>query len=169
MSTSHRFFIKTARPRQVEALIIETLGGSGWLYKDAAGRLLRPLSVLREDHLSIRPARDVCRNLVSLDPQPEAPHSCLWRAFARLFGRSPNIENTVATCGELPTWYWLNSMIHVHSPEAAALALALYESRDVETVAEDNEVSGDDEEAVATVISPNHHLVQSAIAASLVS
>lgn len=169
MSTSHRFFIKTARPRQVETLIIETLGGSGWLYEDAAGRLLRPMSVLRDDQLCIRPARDVCRNLVSLDPQPEAPRSRFWRAFSRLFRRSTHIENTAAAGAEVPTWYWLNSMIHVGSPEAATLALALYESRDVEKVAEDNEVSGDDEEAVATVISPSHHLVQAAIAASLVS
>lgn len=169
MSTSHRFFIKTMRPRQVERLIIDTLGGSGWLYPDSTGRLLRPLSVLQEDQLIIKPARDACRNLVSLDPEPREPHSRFGRALAQLFRRSTNLGHAAATDAELPTWYWLNSMIHVHSPEAATLALALYESRDVEKVAEDDEIGGSEEDAVATVVSAKHPLVQAAIAASRVS
>lgn len=131
MSVYQRFYVKTKAPRQVEQLIVETLGGDGWLEPNDKGELLHPVSLLMEGQHSIRPARDVFGNLVDLGAS-----------------ESTSIK-----------WYYLPSTIDLGSVEAAQIALALYKSPLVEMVAEDNEVSGNEDDAVATVIGSDHYLL----------
>lgn len=58
MSVYQRFYIKTSFPREVEQLILDTLGGTGQLEQDDNGRYLRPISVAIRDKDSVQPARD---------------------------------------------------------------------------------------------------------------
>lgn len=131
MSVYQRFYVKTNSPRDVEQLIVETLGGDAWLEPNDKGEFLHPVSLVMEGQSSIQPARDVVGNLVYLGAS-----------------ESPSTR-----------WYYLPSIIDFGSVEAAQVALALYDSPLVDVVAEDNEVSGNDDDAVATVIDSDHYLL----------
>lgn len=71
MPVYQRFYVKTRVPRQVEQMIVDTLGGSAWLEPNDNGEFPHPVTILREDHHYIQPARDVFRNLVDLEARPE--------------------------------------------------------------------------------------------------
>ncbi len=131
MSVHQRFYIKTNSPRQVEQLIVETLGGDAWLEPNDKGEFLHSVSLVMEGESSIRPARDWIGNLV----------------------------DGGACEGLSAMWYYLPSIIEFGSAEAAKVALALYNSPLVGVVAEDNEVSGNEDSAVATVIDSDHYLL----------
>ncbi|HEJ2342254.1 TPA: hypothetical protein ACWLUJ_005771 [Pseudomonas aeruginosa] len=159
MSVYHRFYVKTNSPRQVEQVIVSALGGSAWLESDDRGGFLRPVLILREDQQCIQPARDICRNLVYLESQPEQPKWWWRRALEQLWKRFAHAAPSADTDSQVPKWYWFPAMIRVQSAEAAQIALALYKSPLVEAVAEDNEVSGNEDDAVATVIDSDHYLL----------
>jgi len=131
MSVYQRFYVKTNAPRQVEQLIVETLGGDAWLEPNDKGEFLHTVSLVTEGQSSIQPARDWVGNLV---------------------------DGGICE-GPSARWYYLPSIIELGSPEAAQVAIALYESRLVEVVAEDNEVSGNENDAGAVVIDSDHYLL----------
>ncbi|QCT95476.1 hypothetical protein FEV13_00580 (plasmid) [Stutzerimonas degradans] len=131
MSVYQRFYVKTNAPRQVEQLIVATLGGDAWLEPNDKGEFLHPVSLDMEGQCSIRPARDWVGNLV---------------------------DGGVCD-GPSARWYYLPSIIEFGSAEASQVALALYDSPLVDLVAEDNEVSGNEDDAVATVIDSDHYLL----------
>ena len=160
MSVYMRFYVKTKNLRQVERVIIATLGGRAWLEENERGELLHPLTILRENQHTIQPARDVFRNLVDMSPKPDRPKRNCWSGFSNLWKRPPCKEQPTEAESDIAKWYWLPSIIRFQSVEAARVARALYESADVETVAEDNEISGDGDDAEATVIESGHYLIQ---------
>lgn len=131
MSVYQRFYVKTNAPEQVEQLIVETLGGDAWLEPNDKGEFLHTVSIVMEGLSSIQPARDWVGNLVD----------------GGVFE------------GPSARWYYLPSIIEFGSAEAAQVALALYDSPLVEVVAEDNEVSGNEDGSVATVIDSDHYLL----------
>lgn len=160
MSVYQGFYVKTKFPRQVERIIIETLGGDAWLEPNDIGEFLQPISLIREDHKNIRPARDTFGNLVILGPGEERKRESSSRwfhgALSRLWGREVRADTVVIPDIEDARWYWLPSMIDCGSPEAIQIARTLYSSQLVEVVAEDNEISIQWGEAVAQVIGPGH-------------
>lgn len=158
MSVYHRFYVKTNCPRQVEQLIIETLGGSVWLESNDQGEFLYPVTILREDQQCIQPARNFCRNLVYLDSKPERPKQTSWSALTKLWKRTPQAPSACADAPEAK-WYWLPSIISFQSVEAARVARTLHESPVVEMVAVDDEISGGEDDSVAVVINSDHYLL----------
>jgi len=163
MSVYQRFYVKTNNPRQVEQLIIATLGGSAWLEPNDSGDFLHRVSVIREDQHSIQPARDIFRNLVDLDARPRRAERSCWSAVTQLWRRSANTAPAADTDTHIAKWYWLPSIVDYGSVEAAQLAQALYQSPLVDVVAEDNEISGDGDDASATVINLGHHLLNTPV------
>ncbi|MGV6473619.1 hypothetical protein [Azotobacter vinelandii] len=146
MSVYQQFYIKTRYPRQVERLIIDVLGGAGWLEPNDRGEYLRPIHVTVKDQRSVLPARSYHGSPQDLE-EPKRP---FWTAVTRLWHRSSDT-------GEAK-WYWLSSIIRYQSLEAAQVAWVLYQSPLVELVAEDNTCAADEADSPAWVIDSEHYL-----------
>lgn len=140
MSVYQQFYIKTRYSRQVERLVIDVLGGTGWLEPNNKGEYLRPIHVTVKDQRSILPARSYHGSPQDLE-EPKRP---FWAAVTRLWHRSSDI-------GEAK-WYWLSSIIHYQSLEAAQVASALCQSPLVDMAAEDNDCSADTADSPAWII-----------------
>lgn len=163
MSISIRFFIKTKYPSDVEESLISTLGGSAWLYKDCQGNYLRRITILNEDDLSILPARDACRNLVYLGPSIAPLKEGHWEKLKQLVRSQVKAGGATPAVTDNGRWYWLDSMIPFNSDEAAQVAYQLLNSDRVEKLAEDNEITGSEDDSTATVIGPDHYMIQHAM------
>ena len=165
MSTYHRFYVKTKSPRQVEQVIINTLGGDAWLYPNGSGEFLRPVSVVHEVKVTICPARDAAGNLVDLQSSDVIGTEIIPTGFAGVLSRLRKCvvgsEEVISLGSSKPCWYWLDSMIDCGSPEASQVARSLYVSELVDVVAEDNDVSGDRQGDVARIIDDDHYLMDS--------
>ncbi|WJV24473.1 MULTISPECIES: hypothetical protein [Pseudomonas] len=127
MSVYQRIYIKTDSPREVEQLIINTLGGAGRLTKSENGEYLRPIAVAPRDQHSVLPSR--CFYGTPIDAEADTG------------------------------WYWLESIFDCWSIDACWVIWALFKSPLVAIVAEDNEVSADDSNSPAWIITAGHELV----------
>lgn len=155
MSIYQRFYVQTKYPRQVEQLIIDTLGGSAWLEADERGEYLWPVVVAIKDSLSVQPERSYHGYPQSpVDGQSERQS---WAAASRLWRRETGNAQATDRADSVASWYWLPSIIDYDSIEAACVAKALYTSPLVELVAEDNEISADAADSVAWVIDSEHY------------
>ncbi|MCC9289426.1 MULTISPECIES: hypothetical protein [Pseudomonas] len=166
MSVYMRFFVKTKYPRQVEQIIIDTLGGIAWLEPNAKGAFLHPLSVISEEQRTVQPARDFCGNYVDLnsdaviggDSHPKG--AGIWSAIAQLWRRPSDVVEPMEIESEDARWYWLPSIIDYGSIEASWVAHALYKSPLVDVVAENNDISADMGDGLAEVIDSEHSFMK---------
>jgi hypothetical protein len=154
MSIYQRFYVQTKYPRQVEQLIIDTLGGSAWLEANERGEYLWLVVVTIQDSRSILPERSYHGSPMSpVDGQNGSKAKRqFWAAASRWWRCETGNAQTTERVDSVPGWYWLPSIIDYGSVEAACVAKALYTSPFVELVAEDNEISADATDSVAWVI-----------------
>lgn len=129
MSVYQRIYIKTNAPREIEQLIIDTLGGEGRLESNDSGQYLRPISVAQCDQFSVKPSRSYYGSPLEVDADAETG------------------------------WYWLSSIFDSWSVDACYVLWALYHSPLVELVAEDNEVSANEADSPAWIIHAEHELI----------